>query len=113
MTARLLLVLLSLLFCPIAGHAVLPPKNVEYKGRITAVTPKDITVQGKNSPRVFLIYPGTVFGAGARQKLADFKPGGYVTVVFSEITGIVKAENIRTTAPPKPKAPPAPPKKMK
>ena len=89
----------------LAAQAVLPPKATDYAGKVVAVTDKAITVQGKIGTRVFQIYPGTIFGKGGRQKLADFKPGTPVIVVFSELTGVVKAENIRTEEPPKPKAP--------
>ena len=99
--------LLALAFLTTAAVAALPPKPTDYSGTVVAVTPQAITVQGKIGTRVFTIYPGTIFGKGGREKLAGFKPGGHVTVVFSEITGIVKAENIRTSTKP------APPKKKK
>jgi hypothetical protein len=96
--------LAALFLAPAAAIAALPPKPTDYKGTVVEITPHAITVQGKIGTRVFRIYPGTVLGKGARQKLSDFKPGTPVTVVFSEITGIVKAENIRTSTPPPKKA---------
>ena len=59
-------------------------------------------------PEQFARFAGPLFGKGGRQKLADFKPGTPVIVVFSELTGVVKAENIRTEEPPKPKPPKKP-----
>ena len=87
----------------LAAPAALPPKPTDYAGTVVGVNEQAITVQGKIGTRVFQIYPGTIFGKGNKQKLADFTPGTPVIVVFSEITGIVKAENIRTNTPPKPK----------
>lgn len=89
-------------------HAALPPRPTDYAGTVVAANEQAITVQGKIGTRVFQIYPGTIFGKGNRQKLSDFKPGTPVIVVFSELTGVVKAENIRTADKPKPK--PAPKK---
>jgi len=89
----------AFLLAPAAAIAALPPKATEYKGTVLEVTPRAITVQGKIGTRVFLIHPGTIFGKGAKQKPSDFKPGTHVTVVFSEISGIVKAENVRTSTP--------------
>ena len=104
--SMLLRLVTILFFLALAGQAALPPKATDYAGNVVAVHERAITVQGKIGTRVFEIYPGTIFGKGGRQKLADFKPGTPVIVVFSELTGIVKAENIRTAEPPKPKAPP-------
>ena len=89
----------------LAAPAALPPRPTDYAGTVVAVNEQAITVQGKIGTRVFQIYPGTIFGKGNKQKLSDFKPGTPVIVVFSEITAIVKAENIRTNTPPKPKPP--------
>jgi hypothetical protein len=100
MIARIAFALWFSLAMAIAG---LPPKPTDYAGTVVAANEQAITVQGKIGTRVFPIYPGTVFGKGGRQKLADFKPGTPVIVVFSEITGIVRAENIRTAEAPKPK----------
>lgn len=97
------------LFClAVAAPAALPPKATDFAGTVVAVTPQTITVQGKIGPRLFHLYPGTIFGKGNRQKLADFKPGSYVIVVFSEAFGTSKAENIRSEAAPKPKIAPKP-----
>jgi hypothetical protein len=102
--SRMLLRLAAILFTlALAAPAALPPKPTDYAGTVVAVNEKAITVQGKIGTRVFQIYPGTIFGKGNRQKLADFKPGSNVIVVFSEMGGISKAENIRTPEPPKPK----------
>jgi hypothetical protein len=99
--------LTALLLAPDAAFGALPPKATDYKGTVVEITQAAVTVQGKIGTRVFPIHPGTIFGRGGKQKLSDFKPGTHVTVVFSEITGIVKAENIRTSTPPAPKAPPS------
>jgi hypothetical protein len=105
----MLLRLAAILFVlTLVTRAALPPKATDYAGNVVAANEQAITVQGKIGTRVFQIYPGTIFGKGGRQKLADFKPGTPVIVVFSELTGIVKAENIRTAEPPKPKAPAKP-----
>ena len=95
----------AMILLVLAAHAALPPKVTDYAGTVVAATDKYIMVQGKVGTRVFEIYSGTIFGKGGKQKLADFKPGTPVIVVFSELTGVVKAENIRTVEPPKPKAP--------
>jgi hypothetical protein len=87
----------------LAAPAALPPRPTDYAGNVVAATEQAITVQGKIGTRVFQIYPGTIFGKGNKQKLADFKPGTPVIVVFSEMGGVSKAENIRTNTPPKPK----------
>jgi hypothetical protein len=105
----MLLRLVAFLFVlTLVARAVLPPKATDYAGKVVAVNEQAITVQGKIGTRVFQIYPGTIYGKGGRQKLADFKPGSPVIVVFSELTGVVKAENIRTEEPPKPKPPKKP-----
>jgi hypothetical protein len=93
----------ALILLIVAAQAALPPKVTDYPGTVVAATDKYIMVQGKIGTRVFEIYSGTIFGKGGKQKLADFKPGTPVIVVFSELTGVVKAENIRTVEPPKPK----------
>ena len=93
----------ALILLIVATQAALPPKVTDYQGTVVAATDKYIMVQGKIGTRVFEIYSGTIFGKGGKQKLADFKPGTPVIVVFSELTGVVKAENIRTVEPPKPK----------
>jgi hypothetical protein len=87
----------------LASPAALPPKATDFTGSVVAVNDQSVTVQGKVGTRVFQIYPGTIFGKGNRQKLADFKPGSNVIVVFSEAGGVSKAENIRTPEAPKPK----------
>ena len=98
---------LALLSFAFTAGAALPPPATDFSGPVTAVTDKAITVKGRVGDRQFQIYPGTVFGAGNRQKLADFKPGTHVIVVFSESFGVWKAENIRTAPAPKPGAAPA------
>ena len=87
----------------LAAPAALPPRPTDFAGTVVAATEQAITVQGKIGTRVFQIYPGTIFGKGNKQKLADFIPGTPVIVVFSEMAGVSKAENIRTNTPPKPK----------
>src|SRR6478672_11713946 len=101
-----LLALLCLL--AVAASAELPPKATDYAGTVTAVTDTSITVKGQIGTRIFQVYPGTVFGKTNRQKLSDFKPGSQVIVVFSDVTGVVKAENIRHPDPVKPKPAPKP-----
>jgi hypothetical protein len=98
MLLRLVALLLSL---PLFASAALPPRPTDYAGTVVAATPQAVTVQGKIGTRVFHIYPGTIFGKGNRQKLSDFTPGKPVIVVFSEMAGVSKAENIRTPEPPK------------
>jgi hypothetical protein len=113
--------LLSLILATSFAHAVLPPKAIQYEGKVVTATATAITVQGKIGTRVYQIYPGTIFGRGNKSKLANFTPGTPVIVVFSDVGGVVKAENIRNPdldrkPAPKPAAkpaakPPAPPKK--
>ena len=103
MAAMLLRLAAILILLTFVAQGALPPKATDYAGTVVAVNEQAITVQGKIGTRVFQIYPGTVFGKGARQKLADFKPGSQVIVVFSEMAGVSKAENIRTPEPAKPK----------
>jgi hypothetical protein len=105
---RMLLRLGAFLFAlTAAAPAALPPRPTDYAGTVVAANEKAITVQGKIGTRVFYLHPGTIFGKGNRQKLADFTPGAPVIVVFSEAGGISKAENIRTPEPPKPPRPKA------
>jgi hypothetical protein len=99
MLLRLVALLLTL---TLTASAELPPRPTDYAGTVVAVNEKAITVQGKIGTRVFQIYPGTIFGKGNKQKLSSFQPGGQVIVVFSEMGGVSKAENIRTPEPPKP-----------
>ena len=102
----MLLRLVALLFIlTLAASAALPPRPTDYAGNVVAADEKKITVQGKIGTRVFYLHPGTIYGKGNRQKLADFKPGSPVIVVFSEAAGISKAENVRTPEPPKPPKP--------
>jgi hypothetical protein len=106
-----LLLLGSMLF---AGNAlaILPAKPTDYAGKVVAVSPQSISVDGRIGTRVFAIYPGTIFGRGAKGKLSDFPVGAKVTIVYSELAGALKAENIRISDPPKKPAPkPAPKKK--
>jgi hypothetical protein len=74
------------------------PKAIDFQGTVTAINDTSVTVQSPKGTRVFAIYPGTVFGQRAKGKLADFKPGDTVIVVFSDLAGQVKAENIRNPA---------------
>jgi hypothetical protein len=77
------------------SHAALPAKSTEFEGSIKAITEKSITVQGAKGTRVFVIYPGTVFGQRAAKTLSDFTVGEKVRVIFSEAAGKAQAENIR------------------
>lgn len=101
-------IILALIIPLAVAHARLAPKPTEYEGTVVACNEKGIMVQGRIGTRWFPFYPGTVLGKGHSQKISDFKPGVPVKVVFSEITGIVKAENVRTNTP---KPPPKPAKK--
>ena len=73
-------------------------KNTDFEGSVTAISDTSVTVQGPKGTRIFAIYPGTVFGQRAAKKLADFKVGDTVHVVFSEVGAQAKAENIRKPA---------------
>ncbi len=106
--------LLTLIFASSFAHATLPPKPIQYEGKVVAVTATAITVQGKIGTRVYQIYPGTVFGRGNKSKLANFTPGTPVIVVFSDVGGLMKAENIRNPdLDKKPAAKPVAPKRKK
>ncbi len=110
--------LLALILATSSARAVMPQKPIQFEGAIVSVTATAITVQGKGGTRVYQIYPGTIFGKGNKSKLADFTPGTQVIVIFSDVGGVVKAENIRNPSldpKPKPKAPakPAAPAKKK
>ena len=91
-----------------APAAVLPA--TQFDGTITAISEKAVIVKGATSEKTFVIHPGTVFGQGAKKKLADFKAGDHVLVIFSNATAQFKAENLRNPdedrkpAPKKPKA---------
>ena len=76
-----------------APAAVLPA--TQFDGTITAISDKAVIVKGATTEKTFVIHPGTVFGQGAKKKLADFKAGDHVLVIFSTATGQFKAENIR------------------
>ena len=82
----------------------------QFDGTITAVSDKAVIVKGATGEKTFAIHQGTVFGQGAKKKLADFKAGDHVLVIFSTAAGQLKAENIRNPdddrkpAPKKPKA---------
>ncbi len=98
------------------AHAALPPKAIQYEGTVVAATATAITVQGKIGTRVYQIYSGTIFGRGNKSKLENFTPRTPVIVVFSDVGGVVKAENIRNPdldRKPKPAAKPAAPTKKK
>jgi Cu/Ag efflux protein CusF len=100
------------LLTSVGSQAKALPKAIDFQGAITAITETSITVQSPKGTRSFAVYPGTVFGQGAKAKITDFKPGDNVVVIFSEAAGQLKAENIRKpaddrkkpAAKPKPKA---------
>lgn len=110
MIARLLI---ALLLITLTAHAALPAKNVEFRGYITTINKAEVIIKGTIGTRAFVIYPGTVFGRGGHQKLANFKSGMHVTVIFSEVLGVAKVENIRPSSPPKPRPPMVPKKSSK
>lgn len=100
--------LIALTLATSSALAAMPPKPIQFEGEIVSATDAAITVKGKGATRVYQIYPGTVFGKGNKSKLADFTPGTHVIVIFSNVGGVVKAENIRNPSldpKPKPKAP--------
>ena len=102
--------LLALILLTSFASAALPQKAIQYEGTVVSATDAAITVQGKGGARVYQIYPGTVFGRGNKSKLADFTPGSPVIVIFSDVAGALKAENIRNPSlDKKPKAPAKPP----
>ncbi len=106
--------ILALFLSTSFAHAVLPQKAIQYEGTVVSATATALTVQGKGGTRVYQIYPGTIFGKGNKAKLADFTPGTHVLVVFSDVGGVVKAENIRNPDLDKKPAPkPAAPAKKK
>jgi hypothetical protein len=84
-----------LLLSSVSSPGKLPPKSTEFQGTIATINEASITVKSAKGTRAFAIYPGTVFGQRASGKLANFKPGDPVIVVFSESAGQTKAENIR------------------
>jgi hypothetical protein len=98
-------ILLAITLLASHAFAVLPAKPTDYSGKVVAVSPQSISVEGRIGTRVFAIYPGTIFGRGAKGKLSDFFVGTPVTVVFSDTAGALKAENIRKSDPPKKPAP--------
>lgn len=67
----------------------------QFDGTITAISDKAVIVKGAAGEKTFAIHQGTVFGQGAKKKLADFKAGDHVLVIFSTAAGQLKAENIR------------------
>ena len=67
----------------------------QFDGTITAISDKAVIVKGATGEKTFAIHQGTVFGQGAKKKLADFKAGDQVLVIFSIGGGQLKAENIR------------------
>ena len=67
----------------------------QFDGTITAISDKAVIVKGATGEKTFAIHPGTVFGQRAAKKLADFKAGDHVLVVFSNAGGQLKAENVR------------------
>ena len=73
----------------------MPAPNTEWDGLITAINPTSVAVQSPKSTKVFVIYPGTVFGQRAAKKVSDFKVGDKVRVVYSSVGTQTKAENIR------------------
>jgi len=75
----------------------------QFDGTITAISDTALIVKGATGEKTFAIHQGTVFGQGAKKKLADFKAGDHVLVSFSTAAGQFKAENIRKVSK-KPKA---------
>ena len=75
----------------------------QFDGTITAISDTALNVKGATREKTFAIHQGTVFGRGAKKKLADFKAGDHVLVSFSTAAGQFKAENIRKVSK-KPKA---------
>ena len=75
----------------------------QFDGTITAISDTALIVKGATREKTFAIHQGTVFGRGAKKKLADFKAGDHVLVSFSTAAGQFKAENIRKVSK-KPKA---------
>jgi hypothetical protein len=75
----------------------------QFDGTITAISDTSVIVKGATGEKTFAIHQGTVFGQGAKKKLADFKAGDHVLVSFSTAAGQFKAENIRKVSK-KPKA---------
>lgn len=100
MKSALLIVAVALLFFVAAppAHAALPPKITQWEGVIDSINANAVSVKSQKGTRLFSIHPGTVFGQRAAKTASDFKPGDTVIVVFSEIGGQVKAENIRNPA---------------
>ena len=91
---------------PLSRAAAPAPKNAkaaqaalvaatQFDGTITAISDKAVIVKGTTGEKTFAVHQGTVFGQGAKKKLADFKAGDHVLVIFSNATGQFKAENIR------------------
>lgn len=85
-----------------AAQAAVVPAT-QFDGTITAISDTALIVKGATGEKTFAIHQGTVFGQGAKKKLADFKAGDHVLVTFSTATGQFKAENIRKVSK-KPKA---------
>jgi len=92
-----------------AAHAA-QVAATQFDGTITAISDKAVIVKGSMGEKTFAIHQGTDFGQGAKKKLADFKAGDHVLVIFSTAGGQLKAENVRNPdddrkpAPKKPKA---------
>ncbi len=74
---------------------IAPVAATQFDGTITAISDKAVIVKGATGEKTFAIHQGTVFGERAAKKLADFKAGDHVLVIFSGAGTQLKAENIR------------------
>lgn len=97
-TLQILAAAVLFLTTSISSPAKPVPRPFDFEGTVTAISETSVTVKGQKGTRIFAIYPGTVFGQGAKATFADFKTGEQVIVVFSEEGGKAKAENIRNPA---------------
>ena len=79
---------------PKAAQAALVAAT-QFDGTITAISDKAVIVKGATGEKTFAIHQGTVFGQGAKKKVADFKAGDHVLIIFSIGGGQLKAENVR------------------
>lgn len=96
--ACLATLVLFLLGSPVHSFAAKPQQSTDWEGTVTLISETSITVKNEKGTKAFAIYPGTVFGQRAKGALSDFKVGDTVRVVFSEVGGQAKAENIRNPA---------------
>ena len=103
--ASLIALVLLLLGSPSLHAAAKPQKSTNFEGAITTIDETSVTVKSGTATKTFVIYPGTVFGQGAKGKISDFKVGETVHITFSEEAGKAKAENIRNPAADRKKVP--------